>query len=296
LPRGPAGGKLWLLRAGDGKEETMQVCPRCGVENRPDRAACWNCFGPLEGGTVEEQQEVAVVHAPRFSLRIPWKPILAVIVVVGGGLAAYKFVMGGSPASVAQSYMGALLVGDTEQIQKWAVGGTGALLPKQLKLDKYELQPPASVQDGTAEMQVMLYLMPDTSMISRGVNLAEHAKTLADAMEALKRPVSTSLMLTKDQGRWKVDEMGTSRRLNVDIQKKLPEGLLDKLAKIPQSPVPTGTTPGTAAPAVPGIGTPSAAPARPPLPAGAPGARAAAPSAGQGGGIRRGLSKKTGLE
>ena len=26
----------------------MTICPRCGVENKPGKAACWNCWAPLE--------------------------------------------------------------------------------------------------------------------------------------------------------------------------------------------------------------------------------------------------------
>jgi hypothetical protein len=256
------------------------------VQNKPERAACWNCFGPLEGGAVEGEQQVAVVYPPRFSIRIPWKPILALIVVVGGGFAGFKFVTGRSPATVAQAYLSAVLVGDTGQIQKWTVSGGGALLPTQVKLDKFELQPPASVQDSTADVPVMLYLTPDTGMISKGVNLAEHAQTLADAMAALKKPVTTTITLTKDQGRWKVDEMGSARRLNADLKKKLPEGLLEKLGKVPQTAQGMGgaASLGAAVPAAPAAGTPSAATAGPPVP-GAPGAPAAGPAVGPPHGI-----------
>jgi hypothetical protein len=265
------------------------------VQNKPERAACWNCFGPLEGGAVEGEQQVAVVYPPRFSIRIPWKPILALIVVVGGGFAGFKFVTGRSPASVAQAYLSAVLVGDTGQIQKWTVSGGGALLPTQVKLDKFELQAPASVQDSTADVSVMLYLTPDTGMISKGVNVAEHAQTLADAMAALKKPVTTTIALTKDQGRWKVDEMGSARRLNADLKKKLPEGLLERLGKVPQTAQSAGALPGVAgalgaaAPAAPAAGIPSAPTAGLSVP-GAPGAPAAGPAPSG----RRGLFRRRG--
>ncbi|MDI6814353.1 MAG: hypothetical protein QMD10_12605, partial [Desulfitobacteriaceae bacterium] len=40
----------------------MQTCPRCGADNRDDRASCWNCFGqlakPAMGGRSKQPPEV----------------------------------------------------------------------------------------------------------------------------------------------------------------------------------------------------------------------------------------------
>jgi len=252
----------------------MEVCPRCGVENKDDRAACWNCFGPLRSGAGDAGHQMPVVHTRRFSLRIPWKPLLAIIVLGGGGYAGYKVMMGRSPASVAQAYMDAVLVGDTEGMQKLSAGGGGSLLPTQLKLDKAEVQADiVTGDDASAQVPVRLSLTPDTSMIRAGVNLAEYAQTLGDAMTALRQQVPTQVMLTKDQGRWKVDESATRRAFGQDLKKKLPEDVLAKLAKIPKQPTRAAVTaaaPGAAqppylsSPAMAGGGLRSAGPAATP--------------------------------
>jgi len=231
----------------------MEVCQRCGVENKDDRAACWNCFGPLRSGAGDAGHEMPVVHTRRFSVRVPWKPLLAIIVVVGGGYAGLRVMMGRSPASVAQAYMDAVLVNDTEAMQKLGTAGGGDLLPKQLKLDKAEVKADmVSGDDTSARVPVNLSLTPDTSMIKAGVNLAEYAQALGDAMTALKQEVATQVMLTKDQGRWKVDELATRRVFDQDLNKKLPEDVLATLAKIPKQPktaAVTATAPGAARPA-----------------------------------------------
>jgi hypothetical protein len=193
-----------------------------------------------------------VVHGRRFNLRIPWKPLLAIIVLGGGGYAGYKVMMGRSPASVAQAYMDAVLVNDAEGMKKLSTGGGGDLLPKQLKLDRAEVQADIVTGDAaSARVPVNLSLTPDTSMIKAGVDLAEYAQTLGDAMTALRQQVPTQVVLIKDQGRWKVDELATRRAFDQDLKKKLAEDVLAKLAKIPKQP----KTPAVAA-AAPGAAQP----------------------------------------
>jgi len=227
----------------------METCPRCGVQNQPRRAACWNCFGPLEGGGAATAEDVEVVRVPRFSLRIPWKPILGILIVAGLAYGGLKVVKGTSAQSIAESYLDALVVGDTERQNKLTRGGTGGLplLEKGFKLKDATTEQPATVSGDTAEVMASLTIQPDTQTIT-----AEGAADLVAALDLLKAPVPATISLTKEGRAWKVDQDTTARRLKTQMEKKLTPELMEKLGKVRTPPtLGSATPPGGAAPIAP---------------------------------------------
>jgi hypothetical protein len=231
----------------------MESCPRCGVQNQSGRAACWNCFGPIQGAGAVSEGDVELVRAPRFALRIPWKPILGVAVLAGLAYGGLRVVKGRSPSAVASSYLDAVVVNDADRQAKLAASGsTGVpLLPKQFKLKEFEIQQSMGAGPGTAEVMASLTIEPDTSSIT-----AEGAADLVAAMKALKRHVPASIELSKEGRAWKVDQDSTAKRLKTQLEKMLTSELVEKLTK---RPVP-GATPGASGDGSSGSATPGPAP------------------------------------
>jgi hypothetical protein len=39
----------------------MTLCPRCAADNEPTRAACWNCYAPLQGTAATKVKPMTLV-------------------------------------------------------------------------------------------------------------------------------------------------------------------------------------------------------------------------------------------
>jgi hypothetical protein len=57
----------------------MMICPRCGSNNDSGRAACWNCYAPLQGALASRVKPMVLagkgsVPAPEAALVASGEP------------------------------------------------------------------------------------------------------------------------------------------------------------------------------------------------------------------------------
>ncbi|MDO8588039.1 MAG: zinc ribbon domain-containing protein [Armatimonadota bacterium] len=115
----------------------MAKCPKCGAENKPDSAACVNCYTPLESGPVDRssgpQPNPASKTLGRPPRARPAKPrrspgsvvgivVLILILLAGGGCAYWKLVYlpnNPTPIEVVRALIRASETGDKESMKKY---------------------------------------------------------------------------------------------------------------------------------------------------------------------------------
>jgi len=225
----------------------MHICPRCGAENRGNKAACWNCWSPLdapgEGALAQER-----VKAGGPSLRVPWKLLLVVILIAAVGGGAYFFKFYSRPDDVATAYLDAVLNGMTERRDQLTSSTSSGqnLLPGALRLYRAEGNPPATVAGDTATMSATVELTIDGDQVT-----AENAASAVRILQVLQRQLPMEVCLVKEGSKWKVDQDGTRASLLANAARLAPAEL--------QPLVRTGTIPKVIAPPPPPPGMPAPA-------------------------------------
>ena len=87
----------------------MKTCPRCGVENKSEKAACWNCWAPLESaGAAAEPKPTG----RGLSLAVPWTTVIIIVLVLAAVAGIYFFFLSSKPAQVASEYLHAVRNGN----------------------------------------------------------------------------------------------------------------------------------------------------------------------------------------
>jgi hypothetical protein len=238
----------------------MKTCPRCGVENKPEKASCWNCWAPLEG-----PEGGAVQAAPsgrRLSVAIPWTAVavVALVLIAAGG--AYFFLLASRPAQVAGSYLDAVRNGNQEKRDRLATGDSAGqpLLPTLLLVSSYEVDGAGvTMAGGQAEVPAVIHLTVDPLVIG-----LERAGLSDMAMKYLNlHPVRISMVVLRQGINWRVDQAQTRRRIILAAVEGLPPVVKDQLTAAGLSIPGAGPAPGGLPPARPG---PTPPPGSPPAP------------------------------
>jgi hypothetical protein len=297
----------------------MKTCPRCGVENKPERAACWNCWAPLEGAT-------GAAAAPRptgrgLSLAVPWTAVAVVLLVLVAAAVAYFFFLSSKPAQVAEQYLHAVRNGNQAKAERLssAETKTDKLLPDAILVSDYQVQREGvSVEGKQATVPATVHLTVDPIVI--GLERAVMADAIMKFLQS--HPVSGDIYMVRQGINWRVDQAQTRQQFTQAIMRGLPPGLATQLAGLvmggrarPQTLPAAGVTGGKAAglQPTPPTGQPPAGASggfRRTAPAAAPGAsppaggaKASSPAGSAkaapedetgGGGLRRTLPSDTG--
>jgi len=193
----------------------MQICATCGAENTGKKAACWNCWGPLDApATAERAQQGS--RAPGLSLRLPWKLLLAVALVVAVGAGVWLLVLTSKPEQVAAAYLDASLNGlfvspergPALQEKLLSGGMLQDLLPGALRLAYAEAIPPANVTGDMATVPATFQITINGDKVT-----AQTAANAVVLLEALKQQFRAEVTLVKEGTKWKVDQLATRRSL-----------------------------------------------------------------------------------
>jgi hypothetical protein len=294
----------------------MKTCPRCGVENKPEKAACWNCWSPLESPTGAVAQPKPTGR--RVSLTVPWTAVVVVLLVFVCAAGAYFLLFRSKPADVAEQYLDAIRNGNDKKRDRLSTKETAgeSPLPKMMIISQYSVQRDAVTTSGaTADVPATVNFIVEPTLA-----LAEPIRADVVTSHLQKQAVRASLVLVKERFMWRVDQKQTALKFTQALTRELPAGIAAQLmalaaaakampAVLPtapalgQTPRPPAAAPGVtpAAPAAPrpGLGAPAAG--RPlPAPGAAKAARSKAPAATteeepeMKGGLRRTLPSDTG--
>lgn len=222
----------------------MQTCPTCGAENIGKKAACWNCWAPLDSVEAPAGKEAAG-KAPGFSLRLPWKPLIALVVVAALGAGAYVFAFTSKPEAVAEQYLDAALNGlftdvnpNAAKLRETLVaGGGGQLLPGALALaNGAEISGVANVTGETATIPATMRLTLKADQVN-----PQNAASAVAMMQAFERSFTADITLVRDGSKWKVDEGTTGNAIISAVIRQVPPPLQDAVRRgqIPVSVAPT---------------------------------------------------------
>lgn len=188
----------------------MKTCPRCGVENKPEKSACWNCWAPLEapsGGALRPLPK----RGP--SLRIPTVPLVAGLIAIVAAVAIYFLFLSSDPADVATQYLQAARNGNDKKRQQLSTSATASLmfLPDVLRiLDEPVADATNRTESGgTAEVPVTLKMM----MHPMKVGTDRIALTNSLNTYLSRNPVTAKVVLTKQGISWRVDQAQTTQRI-----------------------------------------------------------------------------------
>jgi hypothetical protein len=244
----------------------MKTCPRCAAENRDDQGACWNCWAPLEGGEVGAAAPAEEVRVRRG---VPLKPILIIVLILVIAFVAYQFLGGPGPVKVANDYLDAQYNGrETLAAEVTAQETAGRpLLPPLLKVGKYDLdmQQQPTIMGDRAEVATQVSFRLDLGADLDPAMAAPGKAALAE----LKKSLLTRVVLAKQGGKWKVDQLATSQAFTEDAGRRFKDdkawiaGLFkgQPLTSAPGSPAPArAAAPG---PPPPPVAAPSPAPPPP---------------------------------
>ena len=267
----------------------MKTCPRCGVENKPEKAACWNCWAPLEG-------PAGAAAAPRptgrgLSLAVPWTAVAVVLGVLVMAAIAYFFFLSSKPADVADQYLHAVRNGNAAKAERLSSRDTKTdkLLPDVIMVADYQVQREGvSIAGKTATVSATVHLTVDPTVI--GLERA----VLADAiMQFLQQhPVHSTVAMVKEGFAWRVDQKQTREQFTQQALRDLPPGLaLQVAALITGGPLPSlPSAAGLLGGKAPTAGPLAPAGQRPVAPGTGAAPRPAAPGAGLGAPGRPGLA------
>jgi hypothetical protein len=232
----------------------MKTCPRCGVENKPEKAACWNCWSPLDMPTGGAAQP----SGRGLSLTVPWTAVAVVALVLIAGAATYFFFLSSKPAQVAEQYLDAIKNGNTAKADRLSTReSSGQKLPTALLIASYDVpRGETGMEGGQAMVPVTVHFTVDPLAIG-----LERAAVSDAVMKYLQRhPVRARVVLVKERLNWRVDRRQTQQQFMQSMLAAAPAEIRDGLTK------PRPTLP----PAVPGVGVPvvppPAAPATPAVP------------------------------
>ncbi len=232
----------------------MKTCPRCGVENKPGKAACWNCWAPLDAPAGAAPQ----VRVPKRGLRlaIPWTAGRVVALVVVAAAGTYFLLLASRPADVAHQYLAAVQNGNEEKRVRLATKESAAqpLLPAVLLIVSFEVEREGVTRSGgQAEVPVMVQLAVDPMVIG-----LERAVLSDQIMMYLKtHPVRATVVLAKQGLNWRVDQGQTQQRLVEAAFGRVEPQIRDQLTaaglQLPGPPPgPPPAAPAKPAPASPG--------------------------------------------
>lgn len=261
----------------------MKTCPRCGVENKPERAACWNCWAPLEG-------PAGAAAAPRptgrgLSLAVPWTAVAVVLLVLVGAAIAYFFFLSSKPADVADQYLHAVRNGNTAKEARLSSAETKEekLLPDVIMIADYQVERDGvSIEGKTATVPATVRLTVDPTVV--GFERAVLADAMMQFLQA--HPVRATVAMVKERLNWRVDQTQTRSQFTQQAVRDLPPALALQLATLirggplPSMPSPGGLLPGktpAAGTVVPGGEAPGGFGTAAPSPSVAPGAKSVAP-------------------
>ncbi|HEY3416251.1 MAG TPA: hypothetical protein VGM23_05140 [Armatimonadota bacterium] len=228
----------------------MANCPRCGAENQPGRASCWNCWASLPATPAAEAAAAAPAadEARQIPLQSPslplpahpsvpepprpaahtgvtiwagapqetldsapierehrgsgwaWGIMAALAMVVLAIILLWHYTFHPQAAAhdfsaVAQAYVTALAVRDTQAQQQLATEGSkGLLLPDWLTVANGSVQPSPG-KAGSVRVDLTLTPAP-----MRGELLPPKVAT------AISRPYTVALRLQQEPGGWRVDQ------------------------------------------------------------------------------------------
>ena len=269
----------------------MKTCPRCGVENKPEKAACWNCWSPLESSAGAAAQPKPTGR--RVSLAVPWTAVVVVLLVFVAAAGAYLLLFSSKPGDVAEQYLEAVRNGNDQKRDRLSTKDSAgeSPVPKIMLIAKYQVQRDAATTSGnTAEVPATVNFIVEPAI---GLIFPIAADAVMTYLQ--RQPVRANLVLAKERFQWRVDQSQTKQRFQQALIRGLPPALGAQVAALMMAPppVPTpapGAPAGGAAPATPPGIAPVAptpprpgfgAPARPGLPAaGAPRPRQPSPASG----------------
>jgi len=226
-------------------------------------------MSPLEGvqaGAASLDEEVRVRRG------LPWKPLVAIVIIAGLGFIAYRSLGAKGPDKVAADYLDAKYNGRVTLAQQVTSADTASapLLPRLLQVGAYTLtEAPPQFMGDRAEVPASVSFRLDLADMKD----AKLASVAAAAWKELKAPIPTRIILVKQGGKWKVDQAATGRQFLQDAQRRF-QGDKAWVADIFRGQPLTALKPGTVVSAV--------GPAGPPAPPGAKGARRGPPGAPPG--------------
>lgn len=189
----------------------MKTCPRCGVENKPEKAACWNCWAPLAPPAGGARQPAPT--RLRLSLTIPWTAVAVVALVLIAAAGAYFFLLASRPADVTLQYLDAVRNGNEIKRDRLATADTGGqlLLPPVLMIKTAPEVDRAGITTagGQAEVPASLQLTVDPFVI--GLERADISDALIKHLA--RGPARVSVVLVREGLNWRVDQSQTRQRI-----------------------------------------------------------------------------------
>ncbi|MHB9023348.1 MAG: cysteine-rich CWC family protein [Armatimonadota bacterium] len=248
----------------------MASCPRCGAENQPGRASCWNCWETLPSTPDEEAPAESPISPDAVQVPLPtpspatgedaridppiapaaassrggatvwvggpakedtvhdvpeshgggWARIIivALSVILLALVLLWHYTFRPEPpstavADVAQDYVAALAVHDTQTQQQLATEDSkGLLLPGWLTVASGVVQQPASDQGEAASVEVDFTLSPAAVRVPLPHNV----------VGALSRRYSIPLELQLEADGWRVDQQAFLTALKKTLTAKNP--------------------------------------------------------------------------
>jgi len=195
----------------------MKTCPRCGVENKAEKAACWNCWAPLEG-----PPGGAAAPRPtgrRIRLAVPWTFVAVVVLLSLAAGGTYFFFLSSKPAAVAADYLDALRNGNKEKRERLSSRQTRdqKVLPDVILIASYKIESPVTFTKGEAKVPASVQLTVDPLVIG-----LERAAVADAIMKSLQQQfVRADLALVKEGLNWRVDQRETRKQIMQPLWRSL---------------------------------------------------------------------------
>lgn len=236
----------------------MKTCPRCGVENKREKAACWNCWAPLDGPAGAAAAPKAATRT--VSLAVPWTAVAVVALVLAAAAGAYFLLLRSEPADVAEQYLRAVRNGNEEKRDRLSSRDTSgqSVLPQRLMIAEYEVQRDGViVSDKQAEVPASVQLTLDPA-----VGLTQPILVDLAVKHLKKHPVRANMVLAKEGFSWRVDQQQTQMRFTAAVMRDVPpviEGQIKALLSGRMTAVPAPGASGGEATAGQGLAKPGAA-------------------------------------
>ncbi|HXG94365.1 MAG TPA: DUF4878 domain-containing protein [Blastocatellia bacterium] len=204
----------------------MKTCPNCGTPSPDEARFCRNCAAPLAAGPAPGPGPVqganyggyqggypqGAGYAPGYGAKPASKMPLIIgaivlVVLIGGGIAAYFlfFAGSGSPSDVVKSFVRLSEKGD--------VDGTFDLLSKnalkQLHIDRNDKEMMKKIKE-EAQKQVAQRKKEDeiTQLDTKNEKIdGDKASVDVTVKKGTQEPKTRTVKLIKEDGKWKIDEI-----------------------------------------------------------------------------------------
>ena len=251
----------------------MATCPRCGVENKPGKAACWNCWAPIEGrmgGAAPLKQAARAERFPRpqpatgfdgaaqlgnrASERVGPRPfpygkaaaIVVILAIIALALYFFVFSRGGGPERVVGDFLEAWKTGDQAKVRQLAASSAKELAGQQM-----EMVTITDYQVGTATVQDDTATVPVTLQIQLSSKFPEALrKQLQPQIDQQLGKGALSIICIKEEGQWRVERLQPSGAQSGGGP-AMPSGQPGPPGAAPMSPGQPGVPPPPRGPAVP---------------------------------------------